>query len=331
MLKIKRIFLLASLLIAFASFGFSQNPTYAKRIWPVTALPATCNPLNGEVVTLTVAPGTGVYNCTGINTWMPIGGSGASGQWLINQGTITGSFPFINHAVIWNNAGVTFFNLYSNVTDTASMPGSQLFSLAVNGTEVFGGTKLGRLYITQPTLTASTPFLQHTATWNAGAVTFVDDFRNITDTASAAASLLAQWQTGGIDRFTLDKSGNMVIAQSFTMGGATALTFLTRTKVTSAGDGRLTLTNNAAADFNRLNLGPEAVTNPAIIVSAAVAGQTQGIIIGKGDGSVAIFGDLGAATNGSIIYCSTCTVASPCAGGGAGAIAKRLNGAWVCN
>jgi hypothetical protein len=35
--------------------------------------------------------------------------------------------------------------------------------------------------------------------------------------------------------------------------------------------------------------------------------------------------------NGAIIYCSDCTIASPCAGGGTGAIAKRLNGAWVCN
>ena len=35
--------------------------------------------------------------------------------------------------------------------------------------------------------------------------------------------------------------------------------------------------------------------------------------------------------NGSIIYCSDCTIANPCAGGGTGAIAKRLNGVWVCN
>ncbi len=34
---------------------------------------------------------------------------------------------------------------------------------------------------------------------------------------------------------------------------------------------------------------------------------------------------------GSMIYCSDCTIANPCAGGGNGAIAKRLNGAWVCN
>jgi hypothetical protein len=40
---------------------------------------------------------------------------------------------------------------------------------------------------------------------------------------------------------------------------------------------------------------------------------------------------LPAAANGAIAYCFDCTVASPCAGGGTGAIAKRLNGAWSCN
>ena len=36
-------------------------------------------------------------------------------------------------------------------------------------------------------------------------------------------------------------------------------------------------------------------------------------------------------TNGQMAYCSDCTIANPCAGGGSGAIAKRLNGVNVCN
>lgn len=40
---------------------------------------------------------------------------------------------------------------------------------------------------------------------------------------------------------------------------------------------------------------------------------------------------LGAPVNGSIRFCTDCTIANPCAGGGTGAIAKRLNGVWVCN
>lgn len=43
------------------------------------------------------------------------------------------------------------------------------------------------------------------------------------------------------------------------------------------------------------------------------------------------FASLGADGNGMVRYCSDCTFANPCAGGGTGAIAKRLNGAWRCD
>jgi hypothetical protein len=44
-----------------------------------------------------------------------------------------------------------------------------------------------------------------------------------------------------------------------------------------------------------------------------------------------VFLNLGAPLNGTIAYCSNCTIANPCASGGTGALAKRLNSVWVCN
>ena len=44
-----------------------------------------------------------------------------------------------------------------------------------------------------------------------------------------------------------------------------------------------------------------------------------------------LYASLGTPANGTFAYCSDCAVASPCAGAGSGALAKRLNGAWVCN
>lgn len=44
-----------------------------------------------------------------------------------------------------------------------------------------------------------------------------------------------------------------------------------------------------------------------------------------------LFANLGAPANGTFCYCSDCTIASPCASGGTGAWAKRLNATWVCN
>ena len=43
------------------------------------------------------------------------------------------------------------------------------------------------------------------------------------------------------------------------------------------------------------------------------------------------FASLGTPPNGTFTYCNNCTAANPCASGGTGAFAKRLNGAWVCN
>jgi hypothetical protein len=43
------------------------------------------------------------------------------------------------------------------------------------------------------------------------------------------------------------------------------------------------------------------------------------------------FATLPAGNNGRMVYCSDCTIANPCAAAGSGAIAKRLNGIWVCN
>lgn len=43
------------------------------------------------------------------------------------------------------------------------------------------------------------------------------------------------------------------------------------------------------------------------------------------------FANLGGPADGTTLYCSDCTKATPCNSGGNGAIAKRLNGAWDCD
>jgi len=51
----------------------------------------------------------------------------------------------------------------------------------------------------------------------------------------------------------------------------------------------------------------------------------------QGKGAQTSFSNLGAPANGTSYYCPNCTIANPCAGGGTGAFAKRLNSVWVCN
>lgn len=82
--------------------------------------------------------------------------------------------------------------------------------------------------ITQGSLTgASTPAWSSTATWNNAATTFVHDDVNITNTASAAGSLLMQRQVDGVSIFSLSRSG------TFTIGNSAGLSNYT---ITGAGE-----------------------------------------------------------------------------------------------
>lgn len=78
-----------------------------------------------------------------------------------------------------------------------------------------GGTMTGTITSTMGTITANTPALTATQTWNAGAVTFRGMFLNVTNTASAAASRLFDFQLGGVSKVSFQPSTNQLhIAES---------------------------------------------------------------------------------------------------------------------
>jgi hypothetical protein len=105
--------------------------------------------------------------------------------------------------------------------------------------------------ITQGTLTAQTPGLSHTATWNNAGVTFIAQTLDVTDTASAAGSLLARWRVGGVTQFSVSKAGALNLA-----GGITATT---ASFTTGAFSGDLSVATNkftvAAATGNTVLAG----------------------------------------------------------------------------
>lgn len=84
------------------------------------------------------------------------------------------------------------------------------------------------LTIAGATITTSNPVVNLSQTWNAGAVTFTGIKLNVTDTASAAASLLLDLQKGGTSQFNIDKFGNINLTSSswsLTPGGGLAFDF----------------------------------------------------------------------------------------------------------
>lgn len=79
----------------------------------------------------------------------------------------------------------------------------------------------GSAALASGTILVSTPWT-FTQTWNAGGVTFTGVLVNMTSTASAAASLLEDWQLGGVSKFKIDKSGNITGVGNATMTGGYA-------------------------------------------------------------------------------------------------------------
>jgi hypothetical protein len=74
----------------------------------------------------------------------------------------------------------------------------------------------GALSIASGTQTTSHPLLVATQTWNAGGVTFTAVDLNVTNTASASGSLLANLRVGGTSQWKVDKAGN--VTQTGTLG-----------------------------------------------------------------------------------------------------------------
>jgi hypothetical protein len=118
--------------------------------------------------------------------------------------------------------------LGSNVATFLATPSSANLASAVtdetgSGALVFGTspTITTKVTLTGGTVTTSTPVIDATQTWNDSGVTFTGIKSNVTDTNSAAASLLMDLQVGGSSKFAVAKSGNTTLASAATLGWST--------------------------------------------------------------------------------------------------------------
>ena len=151
----------------------------------------TATPTNGQLL---IGNGTG-YTVAALTAGTGISVTNGSGSIsLANTGvlTVTGT---ANQVLV--NGGTAAAN--GNIT--LSLPQN----IHTSATPTFAG-----ITITAGTVTASTPYNATTQTWNAGAVSFVGELVNITDTASAAASRFVEYQTGGVARYAVRKDGAIV-------------------------------------------------------------------------------------------------------------------------
>lgn len=124
------------------------------------------------------------------------------------------------------------------------------------------------------TVVTSQPVINATQTWNDAGVVFTGWKLNITDTASAENSYLAELQVGGVQKFGVTKTGQIITAAGIQTAAGTNINANGYFRVNSRGylhgaaDGVWTLYDEANSSFGRLQFGGTSASFPALKRSA---------------------------------------------------------------
>jgi len=113
------------------------------------------------------------------------------------------SVPLNNLTDTWNASGTTFTAIRMNVTATAYAAASKLLDLQTGGVSQFNVDPIGSVTVSNATTTVNDPILNLAQTWNASGVTFTGILVNITQTAYATGSKIADFQAGGATAFSI--------------------------------------------------------------------------------------------------------------------------------
>jgi hypothetical protein len=241
-----------------------------------------------------------------------------------SAGAVTVNAAGASQAVTFSDA-VTIST--GSIAEAAITDGSLLARNA--GTETITGTwdfTNASLSLALTSVRPAVLFVESGATADEGHWWFVADgdtfsLQTLSDINAGATSVFSVNRTGTVvDAFT-------VSASQFAVGNGTeSLPSITFASDNNTGIYRVTTDTLGitSGGSTRIYVGPTGVFIGATSVPVYVEA-------GLALGTFAFATLPGSQQAGTILYCSDCTIASPCAGGGSGAIAKRLNGAWVCN
>lgn len=212
--------------------GMQVTNRVAVGVQSSATLPSTCTYGAGNVsLYYKTGASAGFYTCNSAST-------GWDGPYSTSSGTPGGS----NTQIQYNNSSA-FGGISGATTDGAKI------------------TLSTPLTSTQGTITTSTPFLTHTATWNAAGVAFTNIFSNVTDTASATGSLLMDLQVGSASKFSITKAGAITAAGNVgsggnvTAGASSSFKWSGRSLLTSSADGSFRCTDSTAATNCATTLG----------------------------------------------------------------------------
>jgi len=122
----------------------------------------------------------------------------------IDQGSIAEN-TLVKGSATWNNSGITFTGIDLQVTETAFAAGSKLVNFYASASRYLSVDAYGK---TENEVEFTGGSLQTALR--------VD----VTDTSSAADSLLLDLQVGGVSKFSVDKDGDVIAAGDVTFNGS---------------------------------------------------------------------------------------------------------------
>lgn len=239
---------------------------------------------NNTTNVLTVDGTMKVIECCGRNVTLTWGGF----SWNLDQhgdelhiGDNTGEMYMQNNKWLFQTNG-TF-------KPFASDGGQDIGSTGGGGRRIRDLYMFETIFSIQDTgLTASTPMVDHTATWNNSGVTFENIKSNITDSASAAGSTLIDLKVGGSSKFKVDKTGAMTVTSCTGCGGGGSAT---DGATTWAFSGDITPTA-LSADQNNYN--PTGLSTSSVLrLQANSADRNITGLQGGADGRVIIITNVG--------------------------------------
>lgn len=224
-----------------------------QRVWQaMAAWLLTVSTAAGRAI-MTAADAAAQRTAMGAAASGAIGSSGLTISTARLLGRSTAGTGALEEITLGTNLSLTGTTL--NAAGGGGSPGGSTTQIQFNNAGAFGGasglTTTGtELTISSGTKTTSAPVLDLSQTWNAGGVTFTARRTNITDTASAAASLLEDWQVGSATRFSIEK--NAVINLNAPSGNEPTLWMTlngTRSSNIRGSSGRLSFAAFSASDM----------------------------------------------------------------------------------
>lgn len=170
------------------------------------------------------------------------------------------------------------------------------------GTAIFSIGNLGQMAWVAQTVAASTPLLDLAQAWNNATAAFTALKLNITDTASAAASLLMDLQVGAASKFKVDKDGTGTFAADVVYRAA----YPGVTRTSMSGDATLTSASDQYQMFDP-NGADRAVTLPTAVTKMGYVikhyGSANTITVKRADATTLV--TLTAGDTASCIYDGT--------------------------